>query len=267
MGPSVLQCSGVFILPNTEIDPQTNKNGSYRIVWRRSYCTQTDTNTDCHWVRCYFYRPQRSWGKVIFTARKRSLGQGNMLTGVCLSTGGCMVLGRGVNGPGGAWSRRCMVGGDAWSRGGAWSRGVGVHGGDPPQQLLLLVVRILLECILVSQACVILFTGGVPGLGGVCLVWGVHGPRGVCAWSGGAWSQGGLVWGGLVPGGCLVPGVSGPGGVLLETPQTATTAGGTHPTGMHSCIGICVSVTLYVLMSGSVDAQLVYNIPNVAQGQ
>ena len=47
-------------------------------------------------------------------ARKRSLGQGNMYTGVCLSTGGwCMV-------PGGC----------------AWSRGVhgpgGVPGGDPP---------------------------------------------------------------------------------------------------------------------------------------
>ena len=47
----------------------------------------------------------------------------------------------------------------------------------------------------------------------------------------------------LVPGGCL--GVSGPGGVpalgglvwgcLVETPRTATTAGGTHPTGMDSC--------------------------------
>ena len=27
----------------------------------------------------------------------------------------------------------------------------------------------------------------------------------------------------------------GPGGCLVETPQTATAAGGTHPTGMHSC--------------------------------
>ena len=63
-------------------------------------------------------------------ARKRSLGQGNMYTGVCLSTGGwCMV-------PGGC----------------AWSRGVhgpgGVPGGDP-RRLLLRAVRILLECILV----------------------------------------------------------------------------------------------------------------------
>ena len=37
-------------------------------------------------------------------------------------------------------------------------------------------------------------------------------------------------------GGCLVLGGSGPGGCLVETPpRTATAAGGTHPTGMHSC--------------------------------
>ena len=39
----------------------------------------------------------------IFTARKRSLGQGNMFTGVCLSTGGCLVWG--VSGQGSAWPR------------------------------------------------------------------------------------------------------------------------------------------------------------------
>ena len=37
------------------------------------------------------------------------------------------------------------------------------------------------------------------------------------------------------PGGSLPGGVSGPGGCLVETPWTATAAGGTHPTGMHSC--------------------------------
>ena len=71
---------------------------------------------------------------------------------------------------------------------------------------------------------------------------------GVClSTRGGAWS------GGLVPGGCLVPGVPGPGGGYLlprgalswggicsrgvpgGAPRTATAAGGTHPTGMHSC--------------------------------
>ena len=36
--------------------------------------------------------------RFLFTARKRSLGQGNMFTGVCLSTGG--MHGPGVHGPG-----------------------------------------------------------------------------------------------------------------------------------------------------------------------
>ena len=53
----------------------------------------------------------------------------------------------------------------------------------------------------------------VHGLGGA---WpgGVPGP-------GGAWSRG-----------CLVLVLGGPGG---DPPGTATAAGGTHPTGMHSC--------------------------------
>ena len=63
---------------------------------------------------------------------------------------------------------------------------------------------------------------GVPGpVGG----WsgGVPGPRGVCS------------WGFLVPGGLLLGG-PGPRGCLVQTPQTATAAGSTHPTGMHSCL-------------------------------
>ena len=35
----------------------------------------------------------------------------------------------------------------------------------------------------------------------------------------------------MVPGWCMVPG-GGPGG---DPPRMATAAGGTHPTGMHSC--------------------------------
>ena len=84
----------------------------------------------------------------IITARKRSLGQGNMFTSVYLSTVGG-AKSRGVPGPGGG----CLVPGDAWSLGG-----------------------------------------------------------------------------------CLVLGGSGPGGPGGDPPpQTATAAGGTHPTGMHSC--------------------------------
>ena len=63
------------------------------------------------------------------------------------------------------------------------------------------------------QVSVILFTGG-------CLVLGVPGPRGC-----------------LVPGGqgSGPRGVSGRGGAWWRPPRTATTADGTHPTGMHSC--------------------------------
>ena len=74
----------------------------------------------------------------------------------------------------------------------------------------------------------------------MCLVRGGSGPRG------GAWSRECLVQGVPAPGGCLLPGdlVQGgldPGGVwsggcLVETPTMATAVGGTHPTGMHSCL-------------------------------
>ena len=91
----------------------------------------------------------------VITARKRSLGQGNMFTPLCHSVR-----------RGGAWSRGVWSGGSVWSRGDlVWS-----HWGVPGP-------------------------GGAPGLGG-----------------------------------------SGLGGCLVESPRTATAAGGTrHPTGMHSC--------------------------------
>ena len=56
--------------------------------------------------------------------------------------------------------------------------------------------------------------------------------RGGCLVLGGAWS-----WGVPGPGGYLVPG--GPGGDPPPNPplpEMATAAGGTHPTGMHSCL-------------------------------
>ena len=51
----------------------------------------------------------------------------------------------------------------------------------------------------------------------------MHGPGGVVPGPGGLHGPGG--------GWCLVLG--GPGG---DPPKTATAAGGTHPTGMHSCL-------------------------------
>ena len=61
----------------------------------------------------------------IFTARKRSLGQGNMFTPVCHSVhrGGCLLRGGGVPALRGT-GYACSGGGGACSR--------GVPGGDPP---------------------------------------------------------------------------------------------------------------------------------------
>ena len=60
--------------------------------------------------------------------------------------------------------------------------------------------------------------------GGVCLVPGGPGPSG--------------------DGGCLVPGA----GVWRPPPGTATTAGDTHPSGMHSCVQciLILPVTFYI---------------------
>ena len=75
----------------------------------------------------------------------------------------------------------------------------------------------------------ILFTGGVACSRGDLvrggLLWGVPASGGMC-----------LV-GGSAPRGVLsgVGGVPAPGGVPGGDPPTATAAGGTHPTGMHSC--------------------------------
>ena len=95
-----------------------------RVTDYYEYIFALGTNgTRCSFL--YIYRPQRSWGKVIFSQAS-----------VILSTAG------------GSWSR----GGGAWSWvgwGGAWSWGV--PGGDPPGRLLLRAVRILLECILVNE--------------------------------------------------------------------------------------------------------------------
>ena len=79
---------------------------------------------------------------TFITARKRSLGQGNMSTPVCHSVHrGAVWSKRGAWSRGG-WSWGCLVWGVP-GPGGAWWR--------PPGRLLLRAVRILLECILVSR--------------------------------------------------------------------------------------------------------------------
>ena len=84
-----------------------------------------------------------------------------------------------------------------------------------------------------------IFTGvfdSVHGMGGggipACITGGIP----ACLAAGGVLSQHALQ-----RGGCLLPGGSAPGGLLqggclVDTPQTATAAGGTHSTGMNSFI-------------------------------
>ena len=95
-----------------------------------------------------------------------------------------------------------------------------VHGGDPPPQrrLLLLIFttrkRSLRSLCFYTCLSVNLFTGGSLVLGGTC--------------------SGGCLFRGVWSGGCLLLG--GGGAWRRPPPETATAAGGTHPTGMHSCL-------------------------------
>ena len=114
-----------------------------------------------------YYRPQRSWGKVIFSQASVILSTGGGIP-ACLAAGGCypsmhcrwyssMPCSRGV------LSQHALQQGKPAPRGvpglvGAWSGGVcyrrvcskgGVPGGEPPKRPLLRAVCILLECILV----------------------------------------------------------------------------------------------------------------------
>ena len=98
------------------------------------------------------------------------------------------------------------------------------------------------------HVCVILFTGvGALVQGGVCSGVGVWSGGGACSGGsglrGGACSEGGGGRSRPTPQG-KVEGGSGPGphprgnlrGIRSRPPPTATTADGTHPTGMHSCL-------------------------------
>ena len=104
--------------------------------------------------------PDVQFLRFFVTARKRSLGQGNMFTGVCVFTGGGAWSGgawsQGVPGPGGVpGPRGCLVPAGCL----VWGRYLvpgGVPGGDPPGRLLLRALRILLECILVLESATLL---------------------------------------------------------------------------------------------------------------
>ena len=72
---------------------------------------------------------------------------------------------------------------------------------------------------------------------GVCMAWeacvvgGVHG-RGVWHGGGHAW------WGACVVGACVVVGDGGMHAPLADTMGYGQRVGGTHPTGMHSCLNM-----------------------------
>ena len=88
-----------------------------------------------------YYRPQRSWGKVIFLQASVILAKGEggaCFRGVC-SGGVC------------AWSWGGLLPGGCLLLGGRLLPGGCLVEPPPPGRPLLRVVRILLECILVSE--------------------------------------------------------------------------------------------------------------------
>ena len=101
-------------------DPLMVRSNATRVIvtWDpTSVCVQTDTHDGKHYLRWRAVTivdtrgPPNDYAPTIFTACKRSFGQGNMFTGVCLSTGGVPGPGR-VPGPGGVSCPRGVPGGD-----------------------------------------------------------------------------------------------------------------------------------------------------------
>ena len=137
--------------------------GSARTVPRRNICT-CRREACCAWripatirrekhvynetsgnIYTYIYRPQRSWGEVIFSQASVILS-----TDGVSAPEGCLL-------PRGVCSGWCLVpGGGVWSQGGVWSRVSVLLGGClveiPLGRLLLRAVCILLECILVLKS-------------------------------------------------------------------------------------------------------------------
>ena len=137
------------------------------------------------------------YGYNVITARKRSLGQGNIFTPVCHSVhrGGMCGCSQGRH----VW---LLWGGHAWL---SWGGMCGCLGG----------MRGFIRgacMVLFGGACMVLFRGGMCGfIQGVCMV----------LFGGRAWFYSG--------------GASVVFSVFSNTMRYGQWAGGTHPTGMHSC--------------------------------
>ena len=123
-------------------------------------------------------------------------------------------------------------------------------------------LRWITSIVIFSEACVKNSVHRVGAWSGGVWSWGVSGPGGMygpggCLVLGGTCSGGCLVLGGACSGGCLLWGVAwswgglvlgdacSQGVCLVETPRTATAAGGNHPTGMHSCFIFFLQCTFY----------------------
>ena len=63
---------------------------------------------------------------------------------------------------------------------------------------------------------------------------------------------------GLLPGVCLVQGGTCSGGVPGGDPPMATTAGGTHPTGMHSCLFIYLFIYAF---------KIIFSLTTIVEGK
>ena len=72
--------------------------------------------------------------------------------------------------------------------------------------------------------------------GGAHVFWGVHTWQGTCMAKGKHAWQRGCAW----QGACVAEGECMAGGGACVAGETAIAAGGTHPTGMHSCYIYCV---------------------------
>ena len=153
----------------------------------------------------YYYRPQRSWGKVIFSEAcvNNSVHRG----GACIvAPGGACVVALGGGGLG-----ACVV-----APGGVWGHAWLLRGG--------------------MRGCP---QGGMHGCSGGGCAWLLQGGMCGCSWgdmrgcSGGTWLlPGGHAW--LLLGGhaWLLRG----GACVVFSMRYGQWAGGTHPTGMHSCL-------------------------------
>ena len=83
-----------------------------------------------------------------------------------------------------------------------------------------------------GRACM---AGGMHGRG-VCMAGGWHAWQGGCVAGGHAWQRACMAGGCAWQGACMAGGMRSRGACVADTTRYGQWAGGTHPTGMHSCL-------------------------------